>query len=140
MFGWARMRCGRLSALIFLASAALGAGSTSQVTVCVAWTNCEETQCAGCHVQIITMDAGSYYIAVHERAGVKIYTKVSGDWVGNEIKVSLTDESRRGDGTFADGKGTSAIVKTGESRELQAGILKALVSLPGATRDYPDPR
>jgi hypothetical protein len=128
-----------LAPLLFVASAVLGAGLKGPVTVRVAWTNCAEAQCSGCRIQIITIDDGSYYIAVHERVGVKIYTKVSGRRVGVKIEVSLTDEHRRSDGAFVDGNGASAIIGSGESKELEAGILKALVSLPDATRDYPGP-
>ncbi len=121
------------TALLLIAQEAFGAAANSPVTVHVDWINIEQLHCKGCRIQTITMDSGSYYITTHEREGKMIYTKISGRWSGASIQVSVSSETRRDDGTFADGEVRSVVVAEKESKELHVGDIRLLLTAAKAT-------
>src|ERR1017187_8845558 len=96
------MRNAFVAAFFFSAGIALGAAPKRAISVHVEWINYDEQHCEGCRSQTVTMDAGSNFITTHKREGKMIYTKIAGNWIGNAIRVTLTDEGRSDNGAFVD--------------------------------------
>jgi hypothetical protein len=122
------MRSAVVAGFFFSAGIAWGAPPKGAINVHVEWINYDELHCEGCRAQTVTMDAGSFFITTHKREGKMIYTKIAGDWVGDAIRVTLTDEVRSDNGSFLDLKGDSAVVEKEETKVLKVGEIRLLVS------------
>ena len=127
------MRTAFVAAFVLAAGFAYGATPKSAITVNVEWANYDELHCEGCRTQTVTMDAGSDFITTHKRDGKMIYTKIAGDWVGEAIRVTLTDEARSENGAFVDLMGNSALLEKGETKEIKVGDIRFLVSAAKTT-------
>jgi hypothetical protein len=119
-------------ALLLAVPAARPADAGRPVTVRVEWVNYEQLHCQGCRIQEITMDAGAWYITAHKREEKMIYTKISGSWSGNAVRVTVTNEARGAQGTFADGESKSVVIPPEASSELQLDGIRFLLSAAAA--------